>query len=150
MWPMPVQTGMSESAMARATGSWSKVARSALEPPPRTITMTSTDVAWRSATAAATMAGASLPWTAVGATDTSKASSDPHKPPRKSLYPSVPGLATRPTRSGSTGTRIRRWRSNRFSSMRAAMRRARSAATLPMSASVSTSDSLKSTDPRPL
>ena len=36
VWPMPVHTGMSELAMARATGSWSKAARSAFEPPPRT------------------------------------------------------------------------------------------------------------------
>ena len=39
--PIPVQTGVSELAMARATGSESNVARSVLEPPPRTTTITS-------------------------------------------------------------------------------------------------------------
>ena len=34
VWPMPVQTGRSQEAMARATASWSNAARSALEPPP--------------------------------------------------------------------------------------------------------------------
>lgn len=58
--------------------------------------------------AAAALDGASFPCTAVGATVTAKARPEPRRPPRKSLYPSVPGLATNPTRSGSTGRRRRR------------------------------------------
>ena len=54
--------------MARATGSWSKAARSALDPPPRTTTMTSSGSACSLEMAAATLAGAPLPWTEVGAT----------------------------------------------------------------------------------
>ena len=41
VWPMPVHTGTTEVAMARATRSWSNAARSALDPPPRTTTMRS-------------------------------------------------------------------------------------------------------------
>ncbi len=62
--------------MARATASWSNAARSALEPPPRTTTMMSTGSVWSLAIAEATLAGASLPCTGVGATVTSKARPD--------------------------------------------------------------------------
>ncbi len=58
--PMPVHTGVSELAMARATTSASKAARSALEPPPRTTTRTSQRSDCRRCMAQATRFAASL------------------------------------------------------------------------------------------
>ena len=71
--PMPVQTGIGQLAMARATTSVSKAARSAFEPPPRT-TQISVDAASgeqpRGPRRSRRRAG---PWTAVGTSETAEA-----------------------------------------------------------------------------
>ena len=72
--PMPVHTGTSQDATARATSSWSKAARSALAPPPRTTAITSTSAAPSVATAVASCSGTSVPWTALCTWVTTKAS----------------------------------------------------------------------------
>ena len=56
------------------------------------------------ASALATDAGAPAPWTLARNKTTEKARSDPWSWPTKSLNPSDPGLATRPTRRGTSGT----------------------------------------------
>ena len=125
--PMPVHKGIGHAAIARATGSASKAARSPREPPPRTRTATSHSDTETALSALATEAGAPAPWTLALNRVTSKARSDTWSWPTKSLYPSEPGLATRPTRSGTSGTtkaRLRRSSPSVSSVLRSAARRA--------------------------
>ena len=71
-WPMPVNTGRTHNATARATRSWSKAARSALLPPPRANSTTSALAAAES-TARAMAAAADWPYTGMSTTTSSKA-----------------------------------------------------------------------------
>ena len=70
--------------MARATGSLSKAARSALDPPPRTTTTRSQPRAARVREARAIELGAPAPWTEAGTTETEKAKPEASSWPTKS------------------------------------------------------------------
>ena len=105
VWPMPVQTGLAR----RGDGAGHQLGveggqirlRSAAPDHDHEIAV---GAAQRTRSPVATDAGASPPCTATGATWTWNPNPEPVSWPRKSRYPSVPGLATSPTRSGTSGT----------------------------------------------
>ena len=82
--PIPVQTGLVATAMARATTSESKAARSAFDPPPLTTHHQITVGAAQRGHRPATADGASPPCTATGTTWTWNPNPDPVSWPRKS------------------------------------------------------------------
>ena len=75
--PMPVKTGLVAVAIARTTASFSKAARSARAPPPRTTAMTSQSLRLSAVTARAIEDGAAGPCTVTRTCETRNPNPDP-------------------------------------------------------------------------
>ncbi len=103
--PTPETTGALEATIARATASSLKAARSSSEPPPRASRMTSGWLYRLTARRAATMpAGASAPWTGVGARTTSASGKRRRSTFRTSCLYTPVGEVTTPMRAGQAGS----------------------------------------------
>ncbi len=115
--------------------------------PPRTTAMTSQSLRLSAVTARAMEAGAPAPCTVTRTWETRNPNPEPVSWPRKSEHPSVPGLATRPTCSGTSGRGRRALRRSSPSASSVWSSWARFAASCPSNAVTSTSARIRLISP---
>ena len=139
-WPMPVSTGTSRLATARAMVSPSNAARSVVAPPPRTSSTASTPRAATARRPQATDRGAWAPCTRTSAVVTENPMPDRRSSSSTSCSAALPRLVTSPSRSGRTGRGSAACRVSSPSPSSVRSRRSRSAARRPSVKAGSMSD----------